>query len=430
MKEITLKGLDKTCYTETLENGLEIVLIPYEEKKNYFISYATRYGSEINYFTPVDEKKMILFPNGIAHFLEHKMFEQEQGEDPFTFFSKSGTGANAATSFDSTQYICYGTKEFEKNLKFLLNFVNAPYFTDENVEKEKGIIGEEIKMYDDIPECVLENKLREAIYQVSPRKFDIAGTLEDIKNITKEDLYKCYHTFYQPSNMFILIVGNFDKEKALKIIKDEVGSIPSISKNIKIKDYKEPKNVSKKEEELSINIKIPKIGLAYKFPIETLGIKDELELDLYLVMLTTILFGSSSLFREEMRKKHLMTSFSTQWDTIKDYKTLMIFAETENPDLLIAEITKQLQNIDILFEDVERMKKVWIANEVKMIDYVDTTVHNIYDDMIRYHKVIPNKIEYIRKINKKTLENLVSNLKFNNSSRIILLPKEIIAKES
>ena len=428
MKEIILKGLDQNCYVETLKNGLDIILVPYQNKKSYFVSYATRYGSDINCFTPINEKRMVTFPNGIAHFLEHKMFEQESGEDPFTFFSKSGTGVNASTSFTSTQYVCYGTKEFENNLRFLLKKVNQPYFTDENVDKEKGIIKEEIKMYEDIPECIVENTLREAIYHVYPRKYDIAGTVDDIDKITKEDLLKCYNAFYQPSNMFILIAGKFDPEKALKIINEEVGSIDSVDPNIKIKDYKEPKTVALKEVELSHNIKVPKIGLGYKLAKDNLDIKDDLELDLYLVMLTTLLFGSASSFRERVRKKHLMTRFYTQWDTTKDYKTLMIFGECENPELLIEEVDQELNNINIVYEDFERMKKVWIANEVKMIDYIDNTVNNLYDDMIRYHKVVDNKIDIIRKMNKKTLDNLIASMKLNNRSKVILLPKKIISK--
>ena len=167
MKKISLKGLDQDVYLETLKNNLNIIMVPYTNKKNYFITYATRYGSNINAFIPVGSKKGITVPNGIAHFLEHKMFEQADGVDPFTFFAESGTGANASTSYTSTQYICYGTKEFAKNLDFLLKFVNEPYFTDENVLKEKGIIKEEIKMYDDIPESVLENKLKENLYHIS-----------------------------------------------------------------------------------------------------------------------------------------------------------------------------------------------------------------------------------------------------------------------
>ena len=122
MKKISLKGLDIDCYTEVLDNGLEIYMLPYENKKNYFISFATRFGSDVLEFT--DSKGVTCIPPlGIAHFLEHKMFEEESGEDPFTFFSLSGTESNASTSFDNTQYICLGTKNFNDNLEYLLKFL-------------------------------------------------------------------------------------------------------------------------------------------------------------------------------------------------------------------------------------------------------------------------------------------------------------------
>ena len=429
MKEINLKGLDQKCYTKTLKNGLNIILIPYLDKKNYFITYATRYGSDINAFVPVGGKKGITVPNGIAHFLEHKMFEQEDGVDPFSFFSESGTGANASTSYTSTQYICYGTKEFNKNLEFLLKYVNEPYFTDENVLKEKGIIKEEIKMYNDIPESVLENKLKENLYHVHPHRIDIAGSCSDIDKITKEDLYTCYNTFYNPNNMFIIIAGNFNKDDALKIIENSLAKKENRIDKITIKEYKETKSVYKKEEEIKVNIKVPKIGLGYKFLKEDLKINDELELDLYLSILTTLLFGSSSMFRENVRNKNLMTNFYYEWDDIQKYKSLLIYAQTEDPELLIDEVQKELNNIQIDENDFERIKKVWIANEVKMIDYVETTVNNIYDDMIRYHKVIDNKIDLIRKLNIKKLRELISKMKFDNRSKVILLPKKIIASE-
>lgn len=428
MKKISLKGLDQDVYLETLKNNLNIIMVPYTNKKNYFITYATRYGSNINAFIPVGSKKGITVPNGIAHFLEHKMFEQADGVDPFTFFAESGTGANASTSYTSTQYICYGTKEFAKNLDFLLKFVNEPYFTDENVLKEKGIIKEEIKMYDDIPESVLENKLKENLYHIDPHRIDIAGSCSDIDKITKEDLYLCYNTFYNPNNMFIIIAGNFDMEEASDIIKNRLENKENRISKITVKDYKEPKSVYKKEEELSVNIKVPKIGLGYKFSKEDLKLDDELELDLYLSMLTTLLFGSASIFRERVRKENLMTSFYYEWDDIKKYKSLLLYAETENPDLLIAEIEKELANIIITQEDFERMKKVWISNEVKMIDYVETTVNNLYDDMIRYKKVVDNKIDLIRKLDFNKLSRLLGQMKFNNRSKVILLPMKIITK--
>lgn len=428
MKKINLKGLDQDVYVETLKNNLNVIMVPYTNKKNYFMTYATRYGSNINAFVPVGSKKGITVPNGIAHFLEHKMFEQADGVDPFTFFAESGTGANASTSYTSTQYICYGTKEFSKNLDFLLKFVNEPYFTDENVLKEKGIIKEEIKMYDDIPESVLENKLKENLYHIDPHRIDIAGACSDIDKITKEDLYLCYNTFYNPNNMFIIIAGNFNKEEALDIIKNRLDKKENRLSKITVKDYKEPKSVYKKEEELSVNIKVPKIGLGYKFSKEDLKLDDELELDLYLSMLTSLLFGSASLFRERVRKENLMTNFYYEWDDIKKYKSLLLYAETENPDLLVAEIEKELSNIIITQEDFERMKKVWISNEVKMIDYVETTVNNLYDDMIRYKKVIDNKVELIRNLDFNKLSKLLGQMKFNNRSKVILLPMKIITK--
>ena len=429
MEEIKLKGLDQSCFIKTLENGLNIVFIPYENKKNYYITYATRYGSNINAFVPPKSKKGITVPNGIAHFLEHKMFEQEDGIDPFAFFSESGTGANASTSFNSTQYICYGTKEFNKNLRFLLKYVNEPYFTDDNVLKEKGIIKEEIKMYNDIPESVLENKLRENLYHVDPHRIDIAGSCRDIDEITKEDLYTCYNTFYNPNNMFIIVAGNFNKDEALTIIRKELENKENKISKIVVKEYKEPKSVYKKEEELSLNIKVPKIGLGYKFAKDDLKIDDELELDLYLSLLTTLLFGSSSIFREKIRNMRLMTNFYFQWDDTKKYKSLLIYAETENPELLIGEVQKELDNIKIEENDFERIKKVWIANEVKMIDYVETTVNNIYDGMIRYRKIIDKKIDLIRSLNFDTLNDLASRMKFTNRAKVILLPMKIIAKK-
>ena len=219
MKKLELKGLDMTLYKEKFNNGLEIYLLPYPNKKNYFISYATHFGSDILSFVDKDNKTHTP-PLGVAHFLEHKMFDQETGEDPFAFFSKSGTDANASTSYDNTQYICMGTKNFRENLRYLLKYVNSPYYTDATVEKEKGIIAEEIKMYDDIPDYKLEAKLRECLYKNSPRRIDIAGTVEEINKITKEDLYECYNGFYKPNNMFIVIVGNFSLEDAIEVIKE------------------------------------------------------------------------------------------------------------------------------------------------------------------------------------------------------------------
>lgn len=423
MKKINLKGLDLVAYTETLSNGLDVIFVPFEKKSNYYISYATRFGSEITSFTPAGEKKSIKVPDGIAHFLEHKMFEQESGEDPFAYFSKSGTGANASTSYDNTQYICYGTKNFIDNLRYLIQYVNAPYYTDENVEKEKGIIAEELKMYADLPDVQLETKLRENVYYVHPRRVDIGGTVDEIYKITKEDLYLCYNNFYSPNNMFILVVGKFPMEEAMSVIHQELDTRENLEK-AEIATIKEKKSVRKKEDSFVGNIQVPKIAVGLKVPIADLGEYEDLELDLYLTMFTTMLFGSSSLFRERARNEKLLNNFYSDWDNTEQYKTYMILSSTNHPESLVQEIKKELSNHELDEAMFERMKKVWIANEVKMADYIDSTVNNVFDDMIRYHKVIPNKVDMIRKMNMKTLEKIVSKIDFDNLSVVIMNAQE------
>ena len=420
MKEIKLKGLDISAYNETLKNGLEIYLIPYENKKNYFISYATKFGSDVLEFIEPN-KKSYKPPLGIAHFLEHKMFEQEDGIDPFTFFSESGTDSNASTSFDHTQYICSGTKKFRENLRYLLKFVNKPYFTDENVEKEKGIIAEEIKMYQDIPDYKLELKLRDAIYNNSSRRLDIAGTVDEINKITKEDLYKCYNSFYKTNNMFVLVVGNFKLNDALEVIKEELNK-KEITPVAEIKVPKETASVKEKEVILKENVEVPKLAIGIKVPTKKLKLSD-LELDLYLSILTTILFGASSEFRERCRINKLLNGIYTEWESIKDYKTFYLLATTLDPDKLLEEIKYELNNLSITEKTFERIKKVWIANEVKMIDNIDSTVNNVFDDIIKYNRIIPDRVEIIREMKLETLEKLLKELDLKNISIVKMISK-------
>lgn len=422
MKEIELSKLDMTLYYDKLKNGLEVYLLPYDNKNNYFMSYATRYGSETTTFIPAGEEEEISVPLGIAHFLEHKMFEQEDGVDPFTYFSESGTGANAMTFFDYTQYICYGTKKFEDNLKYLIKYVNSPYYTDQNVEKEKGIIAEELKMYADIPDYQLDNYLRQNIYHNHPRRIDIGGSVEEIYKITKEDLYTCYNSFYSPNNMFILVVGGFDKDKAYEIIKESLEDIDNRGK-AKTSKINEPKEVKVEYQEVSSNISVPKIAVGLKICDKTLGKFDTFDLDLYIQMINTVLFGSSSIFKERVRNKKLINNFYTEVELIDGFHTIYIMSSSDEPDELIKEIKDELSNVKINKNDFERMKKVWIANEVKMIDDVDSAVSNLYDDIIRYKGVIADKIDRIRGLDFKVMNEIVEKINFNNIA-VVKMNKE------
>ena len=218
MKKNNIKFFNETLYEETLENGMKVYIIPNDNVLDTFVTFTAKYGG-CNYEFKYNNK-FVKLPNGVAHFLEHKMFEQKNRVEPFTFFGRTGTYSNAATNYHNTYYIFAGNNNFKENLNYLLDFVQDPYFTDENVEKEKGIIAQEIKMYDDIPDRIIYEKNIYNLFNNNPIRYSIGGSVEDITKITKEDLKKAYDVFYQPSNMFITITGKVNPNEAIEIIKE------------------------------------------------------------------------------------------------------------------------------------------------------------------------------------------------------------------
>lgn len=217
MREIEYKQLAETLYEQELDNGLRVFILPKPSFRQTYACFTTRYGSIDREFIVPGETTMRTVPDGIAHFLEHKMFEEEHG-DVFMDFARYGAQANAFTTFDATTYLFSCTSYVDENLTTLLDFVQHPYFTDENVEKEKGIIGQEIRMYEDNPNWRVYFGLLQAMYEQHPAGIDIAGTVESIAQITKEDLYDCYHTFYHPSNMVIFIVGPVSPQHVMDLV--------------------------------------------------------------------------------------------------------------------------------------------------------------------------------------------------------------------
>lgn len=424
MKTIELSDLEQNVYFEKIDNGLEVYLIPYQNKNNYTMHYLTKYGSIQTTFIPYGKNKKITVPDGIAHFLEHKMFEQEDGIDPFTFASKTGTYSNASTNFECTRYYFEGNQSFAENLNYLLDFVGSPYFTDENVEKEKGIIAEEIKQYDDEVEWIFEEELKKALLQKDNHRIDIAGTVESIYKITKEDLYDTYYTFYQPSNMFLVISGNFDKDQAIDIIKNN-NTLTNAKTNFKIQEFhqEEPLKVNDVKVEIPFSVANTKVGYGIKIPLK--NIKDKYLFGLYIGMMLNIKFGLSSLFRERLKQEKLMTSFYTERELIGDYLIITFKADSEKPEELVYSIQEELKNIQsVSEEEIERLKKVWISSEVIMIDNIGTTLENIVGDIMEYGKIIPNKIKIFRSMNKKEYDKILSLVDFTNSSTVIIRPKK------
>ncbi|EMF0149143.1 insulinase family protein [Enterococcus hirae] len=218
MNKTEYDQINETLYHEVLANGLTVYLLPKNDYHKTYGLFSTNYGSIDNEFIPYGSDKKIKVPDGIAHFLEHKLFEKEDG-DVFQLFGQQGASANAFTSFTKTSYLFSTTDQVEKNLTTLLDFVQAPYFTEETVNKEKGIIGQEIQMYEDDPNWRMFFGILNNLYPEHPLHIDIAGTVESIEAITADDLYTCYRTFYQPSNMVLFVVGKLEPEKLMELIR-------------------------------------------------------------------------------------------------------------------------------------------------------------------------------------------------------------------
>ncbi|MDA5386553.1 EF-P 5-aminopentanol modification-associated protein YfmH [Loigolactobacillus backii] len=211
------KNLDETLYTDTLANGLKVALLPKAGFHKTYAVFTTNYGSIDSKFVPLGQQELTTVPDGIAHFLEHKMFDKKDG-DVFEVFGRYGASSNAFTSFTRTSYLFSATNHVQENLTTLLDFVQDPYFTPKTVAKEKGIIGQEIEMYDDDPNWRLFFGIVQNLYPKHPVRIDIAGTVESIAKITADDLYLAYQTFYHPSNMNLFVVGNIDANETLKWI--------------------------------------------------------------------------------------------------------------------------------------------------------------------------------------------------------------------
>lgn len=422
MNKITLNNLDIDIYHECLDNGLNVYVIPKNDVNNIYATFTTNYGSNEVEFVPLGEKKMITVPLGIAHFLEHKMFEQEDGKDPFSFFGERGSDANANTNNFKTTYLFSGPEFFEDNMNYLLDYVQSPYFTDDNVEKEKGIIEQEIKMYQDSPYTMMYERLLKNSLINNPMKDPIIGTIESVRSITKEDLYTCYNTFYHPANMFIVVSGNVEPEKTIKLIEENQSKKEFDEFNkIKIKEYKEPDKIEKKKETLNLNVTIPKVCLSYK--VNTSNIKgiSERKVKTYLSIFFDLKFGMTSLLNEELREKEIITD-SLGGDTIdvKSHILYTVCGETNKKEELLKSLMDSMEDLSINEDELERKKKVYLSSLIYMTDNIFRLNNKIMNDINKYGEVIDSNYDEIKSLNIIEMRKVLNSVDFSNYNVIVV----------
>lgn len=422
MNKITLNNLDIDIYHEYLDNGLNVYVIPKNDVNNIYATFTTNYGSNEVEFVPLGEKKMVKVPLGIAHFLEHKMFEQEDGKDPFAFFGERGSDANANTNNFKTTYLFSGPEFFEDNMNYLLDYVQSPYFTDENVEKEKGIIEQEIKMYQDDPYTMMYERLLKNSLINNPMKDPIIGTIESVKSITKEELYTCYNTFYHPANMFVVVSGNVDPEKTIKLIEENQKKKEFEDFNkIKVKEYKEPDKIEKAKETLNLNVTIPKLCLSYKINISKIKGVSERKVKTYLSIFFDLKFGMTSLLNEELREKDIITdSLGGDAIDVKSHVLYTVCGETNRKDELLEALMNSMEDLSINEDELERKKKVYLSSLIYMTDNIFRLNHKVMNDINKYGEIIDNNYDEIKSLNIIEMRKVLNSVDFSNYNVIVV----------
>ena len=422
MNKITLNNLDIDIYHEYLDNGLNVYVIPKNDVNNIYATFTTNYGSNEVEFVPLGENKMVKVPLGIAHFLEHKMFEQEDGKDPFAFFGERGSDANANTNNFKTTYLFSGPEFFEDNMNYLLDYVQSPYFTDENVEKEKGIIEQEIKMYQDDPYTMMYEKLLKNSLINNPMKDPIIGTIESVKSITKEELYTCYNTFYHPANMFVVVSGNVDPEKTIKLIEENQKKKEFEDFNkIKVKEYKEPDKIEKAKETLNLNVTIPKVCISYKINISKIKGVSERKVKTYLSIFFDLKFGMTSLLNEELREKDIITdSLGGDAIDVKSHVLYTVCGETNRKDELLEALMNSMEDLSINEDELERKKKVYLSSLIYMTDNIFRLNHKVMNDINKYGEIIDNNYDEIKSLNIIEMRKVLNSVDFSNYNVIVV----------
>ena len=400
--------IDEKYYCFKHSSGLDIYIAP----KNHTTAYAlfsTKYGSIDSIFKQRDEAAYTVVPDGIAHFLEHKLFENEDGVDTFKRYAETGASANAYTSFDKTAYLFSCTDNFEQSLEILLDFVTHPYFTPATVEKEQGIIGQEIRMYDDNPGWQVYFSLLANMYEKHSVRLDIAGTVESISKITDEVLYKCYHTFYNLNNMALCVSGDITVEQVKKVA-DKVLKKAEPS-DIERFDYKEPNGVKTHKTEKKLKVSKPLFCIGLKDD-ETGFYGDELAKKTYeLSILNEMLFSRASDFYTRLYDEgKINNKFYASYEVHPQYVYMLYGGESERAEEVYNDIIAEFENkikTGLDEKEFERSKRVFYADCVKTFDNTSSIANTLITCLFKGYDIL----DFPQIIASITFEDICDRLK-------------------
>jgi len=399
--------MDERLVKTKLDNGLNIYIFP---KKDYVKQYAmlsVNFGSNDIEFIDVKNGRKRNMPLGIAHFLEHQLFEDKE-KSIFDKFADLGASANAYTNFDSTNYLFSSSSNFEDSLINLIEFVQDPYFSEENVKKEQGIIVQEIKMYQDNPYWKSYFNLLSALYSKHPVKNDIAGTEKSVLSITPEDLYICYYNFYLPSNMDLILIGDLDSERIINLIREHQAqkNFPNFKNPVRI-IKEEPDSVAEKLLKEKMSISRPMVQIAFNDPSKREKPAEIIKKEYIVNLLLDIVFGRSSKNYNQLLEQGIIdNSFSCTYHKKPDYAYVHLHGESNRPDLMRAKIKEKLVDIDHdeIKENFERIKRKYQGSYIRLFN----NFSHLAAEFINYRRLGIDIFDLASIIDNITIEELLA----------------------
>ncbi len=421
MQVIKNEKVKEEVYIEKLENGLTVMLIPKKEALKKYVIWGTNFGSIDNHFKVKQDEQEIYIPDGVAHFLEHKLFEQENGTNSLDVLSSLGVDANAYTTHDHTAYLFEATSNFYEALDELMNYVQNPYFTDENVEKEKGIIGQEINMYEDDPEWQVYMNAMKLMYHVNPINIDIAGSIESISKIDKDVLYKSYDNFYDLSNMLLVVCGDFNPEEMLEEVKKRITKTTNQKQVERIYDI-EKEEIVVPEKTITMEVSMPIFAIGFKDkPEKENMVKKSIAIQILLYML---LGKSSEGYQTLYNNGDIISQPSLEYEFSKQYAHVLIAGGAKNPQKIVEMLKTQIQKFKdsgLNQEHFERIKKKIYGEYITGYNDVSNIARMFLSD---YFKGM-NSFDYLEEYNNVTLEYLgqILNEVFDTNKMVVSIVK-------
>ncbi len=412
------KSIGEKYYYTMHKSGLEIYVVP-KKFKTAYAGFGTQFGSIDNNFILNGKKEKL--PDGIAHFLEHKLFENEDGIDTFEKYAKFGADANAYTTSDKTVYLFSCAENFLPSLEILLGFVTHPYFTKETVQKEQGIIGQEIRMYDDNPSWRLYFNMLTGLYFNHPAKIDTAGTVETIAEITPELLYCAYRSFYNLRNMALCVCGDISPDDVLKVADKVLKEAEDFSAQ---RIYpEEPENVCKSEVSQSLQVSMPMFSVGIKDADQPCSGRALMKKQAEYGIILELLFGKSGDFYTELYEKSLINStFSYGYEAHRNFGFCEISGYSSDPDKVFKRIKEEIETFKksgFEKEEFDRVKKIYYAGNIRSFD----STENIANEFLSFAFLDGDMLDFPEVISEVTISDVEERLKRDFSEDKMVISK-------